>query len=161
MTINQAQFNAIVEAAKTAASAHPEWLRAIEKAAAAILSGEMIVTTLAHGALVTTPGGTYHANGACDCPARTRHCYHRAGARIWLRYEELIMAPRRVADVESDAAISISPRTLRAQLIDGIKTRWQQACPGVHLADALMARFKCNTLEALSTDFIEAINAIL
>jgi hypothetical protein len=46
----------------------PKWLRAIEKAAKAILSGEMIVTTLAHGALVTTADGTYAANGHCSAP---------------------------------------------------------------------------------------------
>ena len=51
---------------------HPKWLRAIEKAAKAILNGEMIVTTLAHGALVTTANGTYAANGHCNCEAARR-----------------------------------------------------------------------------------------
>lgn len=87
MEINQVKFNAIVESAKAKAADHPEWLRAIAKAADAILSGKMIVTTLARGALVTTDGGTYHANGECDCAAQTRHCYHRAGARLMALYE--------------------------------------------------------------------------
>jgi hypothetical protein len=61
----------VVEEAK-AKTNDPKWLRAIDKAAAAILSGEMIVTTLAHGALVTTANGTYAANGHCNCEA-ARH----------------------------------------------------------------------------------------
>jgi hypothetical protein len=52
--INTEKFNSIVEAAKAKAVNDPKWLRAIEKAAKAILSGEIIVTTLAHGALITT-----------------------------------------------------------------------------------------------------------
>lgn len=87
MEINQVKFAKVVEAAKAKAADHPEWLRAIEKAAAAILSGKMLVTPLAHGALVTTDGGTYTANGACNCAARTRHCYHRAGVRLMELYE--------------------------------------------------------------------------
>lgn len=82
------KFNAIVAAAKTKAANDPKWLRSIDKAAAAILSGEMIVTTLVHGALVTTPGGSYACNGLCPCPARTKHCKHRAGARLMAIYEE-------------------------------------------------------------------------
>jgi hypothetical protein len=177
MTINQAQFAQVVEAAKAKATDSPAWLRSLEKAAAAILDGSMIVTTLAHGALVTTPGGTYHANGVCDCPARTNHCYHRAGARLWLRYEAAVLAPRLAADVATTAAITTTTSSARSGaielkrpqdivvdrsgLIASIKRAWPTACPGVHLADALMARFKCNTLEALSTDFIQAIHAIL
>ena len=77
MTINTEKFNSIVEAAKAKAANDPKWLRAIEKAAAAILSGEMIVTTLAHGALVTTANGTYAANGLCNCEA-ARHGHTNA-----------------------------------------------------------------------------------
>lgn len=87
MNINQTKFAKVVEAAKAKSAGHPAWLRAIEKASTAILSGKMIVTTLAHGALVTTDGGTYHANGACDCAARTKHCKHRAAARLIELYE--------------------------------------------------------------------------
>src|SRR6266545_6045431 len=89
MTLNIQKFEQIVSGAKAKAANDPKWLRAIEKASAAILSGEMIVTTLAHGALVTTTGGSYLANGNCPCPARTKHCYHRAGARLWALYEEM------------------------------------------------------------------------
>ena len=62
MEINEAKFNKVVADAK-AKTNDPKWIRAIEKAAKAILSGEIIVTTLAHGALVSTPNGCYAANG--------------------------------------------------------------------------------------------------
>jgi hypothetical protein len=87
--INTEKFNSIVEAAK-AKTTDAKWLRAIERAAKAILSGEMIVTTLAHGALVTTANGTYAANGHCNCEAARRghtQCYHRAAARLIDIYE--------------------------------------------------------------------------
>jgi hypothetical protein len=46
-------------------------------------------------------------------------------------------------------------------LITSIKQTWSAKFPTVNLADELMARFKRNTLEALSIDFLEAIHAIL
>lgn len=167
MTINQAQFAQVVEAAKAAASAHPSWLRAIEKAAAAILSGEMIVTTLAHGALVTTANGTYRANGLCECPARTRHCYHRAGARLMERYEAAqVLATRAAtsADVTTTASIEIAgdfaadvATSSRENLIAEIKNIFPRACPGVNLADALMTRFRKNQLEMLDVDTLRRV----
>jgi hypothetical protein len=90
MKLDTNKFNAIVEAAKLKAASEPRWLRAIEKAAAGILSGELIVTTLQHGALVTTPNGTYAANGHCNCEAARRghtQCKHRAAARLMDIYE--------------------------------------------------------------------------
>lgn len=68
-----------------AKTADPKWRRAIDRAAAGLLSGELIVTTLAHGALVTSPNGTYHVGANCQCKAAKvghRECYHRAGARL-------------------------------------------------------------------------------
>src|SRR5262245_36230871 len=102
--INETVFNQIVETAK-AKTSDPKWLRAIEKAAAQILSGEIIVTTLQHGALVTTANGTYAANGHCNCEAaRFNHsqCYHRAAARLMDLYEtEMALCANFVADVEA------------------------------------------------------------
>jgi hypothetical protein len=67
-----------------------KWLRAINRAAEGILSGELIVTTLQHGALVTSANGTYMANGSCQCKAAKhghRECYHRAAGRLMELYE--------------------------------------------------------------------------
>lgn len=75
---------AVVIEAK-AKTTEPKWRRAIDRAAAGLLAGELIVTTLAHGALVTSPNGTYHVNGSCECKAAQnghRECYHRAAARL-------------------------------------------------------------------------------
>jgi hypothetical protein len=119
MKLEQTTFSQVVEAAKTAAANSPKWLRAIDKAAAAIIAGELIITTLGHGALVTSANGSYHANGKCQCAAAQRghaECYHRAAARLWERYEMAILkarpaakparrsAPRIVRSIERDFA---------------------------------------------------------
>src|SRR5262245_59678304 len=130
--INTEKFNQVVEAAK-AKTTDPRWLRAIERAAAAILSGEMIVTTLAHCALITTANGTYACNGVCCCEA-ARHghkeCRHRAAARLMDIYERETAAAVSFAD-----DVEASPR---ANLIAEITNIWPRVEPTVHLADALM-----------------------
>lgn len=90
MNFDQARFAAVVAAAKAKAANSPRWIRAIDRAAAALTSGELIVTTLAHGALVTSPNGSYLANGACGCKAAQnghKECRHRAAARLVELYE--------------------------------------------------------------------------
>jgi hypothetical protein len=78
----------------TDAKAHTKdlkWLRAIDRAAEGILSGELIVTTLAHGALVTSASGSRMANGSCSCKAFKyghKECKHRAAGRLMELYEE-------------------------------------------------------------------------
>ncbi|MBO0863059.1 MAG: hypothetical protein J2P21_32105 [Chloracidobacterium sp.] len=94
MTLDSIKFAAIVAAAKTAAANSPAWLRAIDRAAAGIQSGEMVVTTLAHGALVTSAKGPYLANGSCQCKAFNRghkECYHIAAAWLRERYEAAML----------------------------------------------------------------------
>jgi hypothetical protein len=147
--INEAKFNQIVETAKGKTS-DPKWLRAIEKAAKAILSGEIIVTTLAHGALVTTANGTYAANGHCNCEAARRghtQCYHRAAARLMDLYETV---PEAVSFAEEVAA---SPR---ANLIAEIENIFPRVCD-VPLADELMARFRVNKLDMLDDDCLRRV----
>lgn len=85
MNINKIQFEKVVEAAKARAAGSPRWLKAIDRAAEGILSGELIVTLLADGALVTSPNGSYLANGDCRCKGFQygyRECKHRAAARL-------------------------------------------------------------------------------
>jgi hypothetical protein len=53
MTFTSTQFAAIVAQAKAKAANSPRWIRAIERAAEALQSGELHVTLLADGALVT------------------------------------------------------------------------------------------------------------
>jgi hypothetical protein len=146
MQINQAKFTAIVEAAKAKAANDPKWLRAIERAAKEIISGEMIVTTLAHGALITTARGTYAANGHCNCEAARRghkECKHRAAARLMDLYET---APEVVSLADDVAASS------RENLIIEIENIWSRVEPTVHLQDALLCRFGTNQIHTLATE---------
>ena len=148
--INTEKFNSIVEAAKAKAANDPKWLRAIEKAAKAILSGEMIVTTLAHGALITTANGTYAANGHCNCEAARRghtQCYHSAAARLMDLYETALEAVSLAADVAA------SPRQNLIAEIENIFPRVSDT----PLAVELMARFGKNKLEMLDDDSLRRV----
>jgi hypothetical protein len=78
-------LNAAIETAKAKAANSPKWIRAIERAAAGLQSGELVVTLLHNGALVTSPRGSYFVNGHCQCAAAQHdhaECVHRAAARI-------------------------------------------------------------------------------
>jgi hypothetical protein len=121
--MNKIQFAKVVEAAKAKAVGHPEWLRAIEKAAAGILDGSLIVTLFADDtALVTSPNGSYRVNGDCPCAARTKHCYHRAAKRLMAIYEvepETIpapVAPEIIRSVERDV---VTRRRIKVTRCDG------------------------------------------
>jgi len=153
--INETIFNQIVEAAKLKAVNDPKWTRAIEKAAKAIINGEMIVTTLAHGALITTANGTYAANGHCNCEAARRghtQCYHRAAARLMDLYEtEVATQATFTADVAESS---------RENLIIEINNIWPRV-ESTPLGVALMARFGVNKLEYLTTDLIRAVRLAL
>ena len=150
MAINQEKFNSVVEAAK-AKTNDPKWLRAIEKAAKQILSGELIVTTLHNGALVTSSNGTYAANGHCNCEAARKghtQCYHRAAARLMDLYEtEMAQAVSFVEDVEASS---------RQNIIAEIENIWPRV-ETTPLAVALMARFGKNKLEMLDTDMLRRV----
>src|SRR5262245_13717995 len=108
--INTEKFNSIVEAAKAKAANDPKWLRAIERAAREILSGEMLVTLFADDtALVTTAGGSYRVNGVCGCRAAQNghtQCAHRAAKKLWTLYEEAACKAALPALLRSDVAES-------------------------------------------------------
>src|SRR5262245_27196234 len=151
--MNTEKFTSIVEAAKINEAGQPKWIRAIERAAAAILSGEMIVTTLAHGALVTTANGTYAANGHCNCEAARKghtQCKHRAAARLMDIYERET-APEAVSFADDVAESS------RQNLIAEIENIWPRFAPGLPLATELMARFRVNSLNFLDDDMLRRV----
>jgi hypothetical protein len=151
--INIQKFNEVVASAKAKASDSPRWIRAIDKAAKAILSGELIVTTLAHGALVTSANGTYAANGHCSCPAArwgngNTVCYHRAAARLMDLYEtEMAQAVSFTADVEASS---------RENIIAEIENIWPRV-ESTPLAVALMSRFGKNQLDMLDDDMLRRV----
>jgi hypothetical protein len=104
MTLNQA-----IETAKAASS--PRWLRAIDRAAQGLQSGELIVTLLAHDTLVTSPRGSYRVNGSCACEAAKRghrECYHRAVVRL------VEMPESDKSDNPMAAPATIAPRIVRS-----------------------------------------------
>src|SRR5262245_64685487 len=85
MRFNQAQFAATVAKAKAKAANSPRWIGAIDRAAAALASGELVVTLLHNGALVISPRGSYFVSNHCECEASRRghrERRHRAAVRI-------------------------------------------------------------------------------
>jgi hypothetical protein len=77
--------------AKAKAAGNASRSRPIEKAAAALLAGEIRVHLFGGFALVVNKDGeVYKVNGKCECKAAMaghRECYHRAAAKLWERYE--------------------------------------------------------------------------
>jgi hypothetical protein len=159
--INTEKFNKVVEAAK-AKTNDPKWLRAIEKAAAGILDGSLIVTVLAHGALVTGKNDSHHANGVCDCAAAKKghtQCYHRAAARLMAIYEE---TATKAVSLEDNAASEQNFRadvafSSRENLITEITNIWPRFAPGLPLATELTARFGKSKLEMLDDDSLRRV----
>jgi hypothetical protein len=147
MTLNSIQFAAIIETAKSRAANSPRWLRAIERAAAGIQSGELCVSSLVGGALVTSPRGSYFVNGHCECEASRRghaECYHRAAVRL-------------VEMLEAAEPLATKPAT-RNDIIRDIRAAWPK---DINLADELMARFRVNYLEALAEDMLRGVLAAI
>jgi len=144
MQFNQAQFAAVIAAAKAKATNSPRWIRAIDRAATALQFGELVVTLLHNGALVTSPRSSYFVNGHCECEASRRghaECYHLAAVRL-------------VELLETAPAVS------RASLIADIKSTWSRRFPGLSLADELLRRFRVNTLDFLADDMLRGVLAV-
>jgi len=120
----------------------------VEKAARALLSGEIIVTVLANnGGVVTGAPGTYHLrHGFCSCPAAMNgcnHCYHVSALRIATIAGELETAP----------VVS------RPALIADIKAAWSRRFHGERLADKLLRSFRVNTPDYLAEDMLRDVLA--
>src|SRR5262245_23980092 len=109
--INETIFNKVVSDAK-AKTSDKKWLAAIEKAAAGILDGSIIVTLFCDGyALVTTATGQHRVNGVCDCKAAQHNhtqCVHRSAKRLIENYEAA--ACREALPVEFRRDVASTPR---------------------------------------------------
>jgi hypothetical protein len=154
MTLNQAQFSKVVSEAKSKVT-DKRWTNAIDKASEAILSGDLIITELMDYSLVTSPNGSYRVNGHCECRAAQNghsQCYHRAGVRLMDLYHE---------GEKSSVTTQVTEAHSREEIISDIKSTWSIKFPAVNLGDELMARFKRNSLETLSVDFLQAILAVI
>jgi predicted nucleic acid-binding Zn finger protein len=149
--MNQAIHTAI-ETARAKVVGNTAWKRSVEKAAGALLSGQLIVTVLANnGGVVTSANGTYHiTHGFCSCATAQNgcnHCYHVSALRIATLADEMEAAP--VA------------APVRADIIADIRAAWSRRFPGESLADELMRRFRRNQLDMLSIDFLTAIRVAI
>ena len=100
MDFKSPKFNTVVEQALLLATGNPKWEKAIQRAADGLRSGDIIVTELASGCLVTTENGTYKVNGECECSAFQhghKQCKHRAAKRLCALYSEALVSEQ--ADV--------------------------------------------------------------
>lgn len=135
-------LNTVVAAAKAKAINSPEWLRAIEKAAAMLATGDLVVTLFADNtALVTSPNGSYRVNGSCPCAARTPHCYHRAAKRL-------------VEMAETAPATSVSFDT-------EVEAAFAAKFPGYHIADYLLKFYGQNSLQFMNRELVADIHALI
>lgn len=153
MNLDISKFNKVVEAAKSKVAGNSHWTNAISRASEAILSGDLVITELMGGSLVTSPNGSYMVNGHCECRATQRghsEFYHRAGVRLMALYHE---------GGKESVTPKVTEGSSRDELISSIKETWPKSWPP--LADELMARFRVNYLEALSVDFLMAIRAVI
>src|SRR5262245_23999733 len=132
-----ARFNSIVETAKAKAANSPAWQRCLDKASKMMASGELVVTLLADGALVTSPNGSYHVTaGHCPCAAKTAHCYHRCAVRIATLLDAEETAPPADAVVVAAFAAKF---------------------PGYHFADYLLKFYGQNSLQFMNRDLVADI----
>jgi hypothetical protein len=154
MTLNQVQFSKVAETAKSKTN-DKRWINAIDRAVDGLHGGQWIITELFDGIMVTTESGkTYRANGKCECEAYLNGmpCKHLALRRLLDLYHE--------AEKES-VTIKVTEGPSRSDIIADIKSTWGTKFPGLSLADELMARFRRNSLEMLSIDFLVAIKAVI
>lgn len=151
MNFDSLKFAAIVADAKTKAAGNAKWIRAIERAAAGLLDGSLIVTLIGSHSLVTSANGSYWVNGVCQCAAAKaghRECKHRAAVRLVEMYEASMLA------VESKPAT-------REEIEAAIRSTYAAKFPGYHVADFLMKRFGCNSFRYLPTGLLQDILAAI
>jgi len=101
MDFKSPKFNTVVEQALLLATGNPRWEKAIQRAAEGLKSGDIIVTELASGCLVTTENNTYKVTHECQCSAFQhghRQCKHRAARRLCALYSEALVSE--LAEVE-------------------------------------------------------------
>lgn len=159
MNINTLQN--VVESAKQKAASRPEWVRAIEKAAAMLQSGELCVTLFADNtALVTSPNGSYRVNGTCPCQARTAHCYHRAAKRLVEMMDAVpgmhgtgIMGVAQCETAPAADVVATKAATSRASLIADIKR--------ANIDGELLRRFRTNDFQLFATETLADICAAI
>ncbi len=99
-----------------------------------------------------------HRLAECDCPARGL-CYHiAAAASVNIGIQSM---RRQTAEPQPVATKCDKPATSRADLEAAIVKTWSAKFPHDHLADALMYRFKVNSLSFLADGWLQDILAAI
>jgi hypothetical protein len=91
LTLNITILNQVIEEAQRSSASHPRWLAAIARAARELEGNPYMEALDDHTLLIGSPSGnTYIGNGTCQCEAYRRGipCWHRAAARLYMRYIE-------------------------------------------------------------------------
>jgi hypothetical protein len=159
MILNTRIWQETINAAKSAASTSPAWLRAIDRAVIEIERSRY--WSFADGVLTiisTTSKKTYRIDEKHTCEACSnghRECKHRAARRLMLRYTERLMNAFPVVRQTVEEQIE------RDRLIAGIRAEWKKRHPRNPLGLALLERFGTNRLERLATDFLRRIQVAL
>lgn len=170
MTYNTLQFANIIETAKAKAAGNAKWLRAIEKAARMLASGELCVTLFADDtALITSPNGSYRVNGHCPCAARTAHCYHRAAKRLVEMMEETAPVAvsaehdaRTCEDINCEECIRLIDEKVERDIADAeVETAFAAKFPGYHIADYLLKFYGKNSLRLMNRQLVADIHALI
>jgi hypothetical protein len=113
LTLNIDILNEVIAEAQGKAAQHPRWLTAIVRAARELEGNPYMEALDDHTLLIGSPSGqTYVGNGTCQCEAYRRGipCWHRAAARLYMRYIE---AERK--SVEPINLVSLSTRLAKAR----------------------------------------------
>lgn len=95
LSLDTAKLAQVVTRAKLDAAQHPRWIAAIARAARELESNPWIEAVDSHTLLIGSPSGnSYVGNSTCQCVAfeHNQPCWHRAAARLWMRYGETQVA---------------------------------------------------------------------
>lgn len=122
-------FAEVVETAKVRTGGDARWVAAIDRAAREIASNPMMHWQPAsQSMLIQSPDSSevYEANGHCQCKAAEfgKACWHRASARLWMRYLEAlsIRLARSTFSVRTEeTAVLVAPAARKVERVRGFQ----------------------------------------
>ncbi len=129
LQLNTSILDQVVRQALDAASSHPRWVTAIDRAVAEIDTNPYIEWQDDHLLIGSPSGAVYSSNGVCQCQAFThgQACWHRAAARLVRRYHEATLRGPHSAPVRNVATtVDTTPAAL-GQRIGAARAKAQAA----------------------------------
>jgi hypothetical protein len=141
MTLTQA-----LETAKSKTQ-NEKWIRSAEKAAAKLTNGELIVTLLADGALISSANGTYKTTRkSCTCPAKVEYCYHKSALAL--------------CEMMEGTAVP-SPVDEKAEVIDQLRAAWSKKYANNRRYDLAHTVYSISGASSIENAPIERLRALL